>query len=101
MSKRPISVMLSVENVLWLRGQVRSTRHRSVSAVLDRVVSAARAATRGQPNAIRSVVGTIRIAASDPALARADAVVRALFAPSSTVAGGHGSPAQRRGAIMT
>jgi hypothetical protein len=84
MPKRPISVTLSDENLLWLRGQVRSTGQRSVSAALDRVVSAARMGAWGQPNPIRSVVGTIRIAASDPALARADAAVRALFPPSPT-----------------
>jgi hypothetical protein len=84
MTKKAISVTLRPENLLWLRGQTHASARRSVSEMLDDLISAARAGARGRPGAIKSVVGSIRIPAADPALARADAAIRGLF--SSPVA---------------
>ena len=82
MNKQAISVTLRAENLLWLRGQVRSSGARSVSEVLDGVVAAVRTGGSEPDGAVRSVKGSISIAADDPALLEADAVVRALFARS-------------------
>jgi hypothetical protein len=79
MNKQAISVTLSPENLMWLRGQTRALARRSVSETLDRLVSEARTGGRGEAQPARSVVGTIRIAASDPVLSGADATLRALF----------------------
>jgi hypothetical protein len=78
MSKKAISVTLRPENLLWLRGQTQASSRRSVSETLDELISEARAGARGRPNAIRSVVGSIRIEASDPGFRQADAVIRGL-----------------------
>lgn len=79
MPKRAISVTLRDDNLVWLRGQSRAARHRSVSETLDRLVADARAGGRASGAPSRSVKSTIRILGNDPSLARADAVVRALF----------------------
>ena len=79
MSKQAVSVTLAAENLLWLRGQARAAGIRSLSAVLDRVVSTARTAGCVHDSAIRSVVGTVHISDSDPELLGADAAIRALF----------------------
>jgi hypothetical protein len=78
MSKQAISVSLREDNLLWLRGRSRAARHRSVSETLDLLIADARAGGRAADAPRRSVKGTIRLV-SDPSLARADAVVRALF----------------------
>ena len=85
MSKQAISVTLAAENLLWLKGRAHASGARSLSAVLDEIVSTARGGGHGQASAIRSVVGTVHISGSDPALRSADAAIRALF-PSSGVA---------------
>jgi hypothetical protein len=77
MPKRAISVTLEAENLTWLRGRVGAGSSRSVSDLLDQLVTAAR--TSGQLTPSRSVVGTIDITEADPGLEEADAVVRALF----------------------
>jgi hypothetical protein len=77
MPKRPISVTLEDDNVLWLRGRAASAKRRSLSDALDQVVTAARLG--GQPGERRSVVGTVDIAAADPGLDRADDALRSLF----------------------
>jgi hypothetical protein len=79
MTKKAISVTLRPENLLWLRGQAQAASRRSVSETLDELISEARAGARGRAGAPRSVVGTIRIPASDPGLTRADAAIRELF----------------------
>jgi hypothetical protein len=102
MPKQAISVTLSRENLVWLRGQTRATSRRSVSETLDRLVLEARTGGRLRVGSPRSVVGTIRIAPSDPALARADAAIRALFpgqpkvsrSRSATRPGDHVRPAR-------
>lgn len=89
MPKRAVSVTLERENLLWLRAQAQAPGRKSVSEVLDRLVTEARRSGRVDDAAIRSVVGTIRIASDDPDLRRANVVVRALFA--------NGRAATRRG----
>lgn len=76
--KRPISVTLDEENILWLRGRTTATGSRSVSDTLDRIVTEARMSGRIADSG-RSVVGTIDIAAVDPLLERADEEMRRLF----------------------
>lgn len=76
MNKKAISVTLERENLSWLRAQAAAQGCRSISQMLDRLISEARQG-KGQP--VRSVVGTIRIAEDDPDLAGADEAVRALF----------------------
>jgi hypothetical protein len=87
MTKQAISVTLGAENLLWLRGQAHAAGMRSLSAVLDQLVSAARTGGQVHEAAIRSVVGTIGIDDSDPELLGADTAVRALF-PALRVAEG-------------
>jgi hypothetical protein len=77
MPKQPLSVTMEEENILWLKGRALAGKQRSLSEALDRVVTAAR--TRGDAAGARSVVGTVDIAAGDPALLGADAAIRALF----------------------
>lgn len=78
-----MSVTLSEDNLLWLKGQAARTSKGSVSDVLDRLVTEARAHGRTDPDAIRSVAGTIDLPADDPDLAEADAHIRSLFAASA------------------
>ena len=80
MAKRAVSVTLDEANLLWLKGQGHG--HGNLSAAVDDLITAARAGRFGVPAAVRSVVGTIDLAADDPALERADRVVRDLFAAS-------------------
>ena len=77
MNKQPVSVTLRTDNLTWLKGRVSAAGFRSVSEVLDQLVTAARKA--GEMGAARSVVGTIHIDAADPLLETADAAVRELF----------------------
>jgi hypothetical protein len=84
MPRKAVSVTLDSDNLLWLRGQVRSAPGRTLSAVLDRLIDEARSRGRVHEASIRSVVGTIGISPDDPDLASADAAVRAMFPlPSS------------------
>ena len=78
MPKQPVSVTLDRDNLLWLRGRMAGRKRRSLSDALDEVITAARQGGLGA-NEIRSVVGTIDIAADDPLLERADAYVRSEF----------------------
>ena len=77
MPRHPISVTLETENLTWLRGRVGAGGSRSVSDLLNQLVTEARAS--GREGTVRTVVGTIGIAESDPQLEGADAAVRALF----------------------
>ncbi|SRR5713101_6177733 len=79
MTKQAVSVTLHPDNLLWLRGQAKAHGRRSVSEALDRLLSEVRTGRRLPDASIRSVVGTIRIASSDPGLSGADAAIRALF----------------------
>jgi hypothetical protein len=64
----------------WLKG--RNREHGNLSAAVDDLITAARAGRFGAPAAVRSVAGTIDIAADDPNLERADRAIRDLFAAS-------------------
>ena len=85
MPKKPLSVTLEEDNILWLRGRTLAGKRRSLSEALDTVVTAAR--TRGDAAEARSVVGTIDIPATDAALLGADAALRALFDASAASPG--------------
>jgi hypothetical protein len=76
MRKEALSVTLDAGNVTWLKGRAGAGEARSVSELLDRLVTAARQARPA--GAARSVVGTIGFDASDPALTT-DSAVRALY----------------------
>ncbi len=80
MPKEAVSVTLDSENLTWLKGRVGATGARSVSELLDGLVTAAR--TRGDVGPSKSVVGTIDIDSSDPLLEKADSAVRAIFETS-------------------
>ena len=77
MGKYPISVTLDGDNVTWLRARVAATGARSVSELLDRLVTDAR--TGGTHVVARSVVGTIDVDPADPLLNDADAAIADLF----------------------
>src|SRR5262245_9963043 len=76
MPKRGISVTLRDENLLWLKSRTVATKSRSLSETLDELVTAARTSRDVPPAAVRSVVGTVDIAADDPNLERADDYIR-------------------------
>ena len=80
MAKQAISVTLDADNLTWLKGRAGAPGVRSVSELLDQLVTAARAS--GQTGPSRSVVGTIDVDASDPWLAGADEAMRSLFEAS-------------------
>lgn len=74
--RKPVSVTLADDNLLWLKGQAAATTGGNVSEVLDRLVRKAR--TGGmQEIATRSVVGTIDLPADG--LQESDSYVRDLF----------------------
>jgi hypothetical protein len=77
MAKQAISVTLDADNLTWLKGRAGVAGVRSVSDLLDQLVTAARESGRIGPS--RSVVGTIDIDENDPLLESADDVVRKLF----------------------
>jgi len=77
-AKAAISVTLRNDNLTWLRGRVRADQARSVSDLLDQLVTEARALGGN----VRSVVGTIDVDSSDPLLLKADEALRAVVASS-------------------
>jgi hypothetical protein len=80
MPKQAISVTLDADNLTWLKGRAGAAGLRSVSELLDQLVTAARESGRVGP--ARSVVGTIDIDANDPLLEGADDVVRGMYEAS-------------------
>ena len=76
-AKHAISITLDQENITWLKGRAGATGLRSVSELVDRLVTAARSA--GQVGPSRSVVGTVDIDEADPRLASADEAVRLMY----------------------
>ena len=82
MPKRPVSVTLEDANLVWLRGRAAATGRRSLSDLLDALVTEARLGGRAADVPSRSVVGSIDIADDDDDLARADQAIARLFAQS-------------------
>jgi hypothetical protein len=80
MPKKAVSLTLDEANLLWLKG--RTYGQGNLSAAVDDLIIAARAGRLGVPAAVRTVVGTIDLAADDPRLERADRAMRDLFAAS-------------------
>jgi hypothetical protein len=76
MAKQAISVTLTADNLTWLKGRAGAAGLRSVSELLDQLVTAARASGHVGPS--RSVVGTIDLNATDPWLEGADDALRAV-----------------------
>ena len=81
--RKAISITLSEDNLLWLRGQAARTARGSVSDVLDRLVGDARVSGRIDPAAVRSIVGTVDLPDDDPGLEQANEYIRSLFAASA------------------
>jgi hypothetical protein len=82
MPKQGISVTLRDENLLWLKSRTVATKGRSLSETLDALVTQARTARTVPAEAIRSVVGTLDIAADDPGLEHGDEYIRGLVSAS-------------------
>jgi hypothetical protein len=80
--RKAISVTLSLDNLLWLKGQAGRTARRSVSEVLDQLVAEARLAGHTAPDAVRTVVGSADLP-DDPDLQEADSYIRTAFAASA------------------
>lgn len=92
MNKQALSVSLDPDNVVWLRAQTRSTGCRSVSELLDRLIREARTGSQEKTSSVRSVVGRIKIAISDPDLSSADAAIRELFSTALRASRAQQSP---------
>ena len=91
---------LAAENLLWLRGQVRTGGRRSVSDLLDRLVSDMR--TGGKAGGVgQSIVGRVRIDPSDPDLHRADLAVKALFTRSLGRPARDSNPPRPKGRVVS
>jgi len=82
MPKRGISVTLQDDNLLWLKSRTVALKGRSLSETLDDLVTAARTSGDVPGTTIRSVVGTVDIAADDPGLEKADAYLRGVVSSS-------------------
>jgi hypothetical protein len=78
--KQAISVTLDPDNLTWLKGRAVAGNVRSVSELLDQLITAARQSGRAGEG--QSVVGTIDIDPGDPMLDGADSAVRRLFETS-------------------
>jgi hypothetical protein len=77
MPKQALSITLDVDNVTWLKGRAGAAGVRSVSELLDQLVTAARES--GGAGHTTSVVGTIDIDPRDPLLEHADEAIGVLF----------------------
>ena len=77
MGKKAISVTIELNNLTWLKGRVAASSLRSVSELIDRLITEARSS--GPLGPIRSVAGTIDIDMSDPLLNTADEAIRMQF----------------------
>ena len=80
MAKKAVSLTLGESNLLWLQAAAQRRGVRSMSELVDRLITSARAS--GADATPQSVVGTIDIDPADPDLEAADAAVRDLFADS-------------------
>lgn len=79
MSGKTIALDLESGNLIWLEAQARSMGRRSVSEVVNKIITRTRAGSSDQAGEVRSVVGRAQISEDDPDLQGADAAVRALF----------------------
>lgn len=77
----PVSVTLDEDNLLWLRGRLVAEERRSLSEMIDEILTEVRTSGR-RASPSRSVVGTVDIAASDPLLQEADTYIGRLFESS-------------------
>jgi hypothetical protein len=77
MSRQAISVTLDADNITWLKGRAGAGGLRSLSELLNRIVTTARQ-SKSAPHA-RSVVGTVTICPDDPDLREADVAIQALY----------------------
>lgn len=75
MPKRPLSITLEADNLIWLRGRAASRKRRSLSETIDEILTSVRTGAQGVVSS-RSVVGTVDLAADDPGLDRADSYIR-------------------------
>lgn len=66
MSKQPISVTLSPDNLVWLKGRARVEGKGSLSEFLDALVTRARFGTAA-PRPVRSMKGALAGLGGDPA----------------------------------
>ncbi len=82
MPKTGISVTLQDDNLLWLKSRTVALKGRSLSETLDDLVTAARTSGDVPGTTIRSVVGTVDIAADDQNLERTDVYLRDLVSSS-------------------
>jgi hypothetical protein len=80
--RKAISVTLSRDNLLWLKGKAGRTSKGSVSEVLDQLVAEARLRGHAAPDTVRSVVGSVNLPDDDPDLLEADSYLRGVFAES-------------------
>ena len=78
MGKKAVSLTLGESNLLWLQAAAARRGVRSMSELVDQLITSARAVGA----APQSVVGTIDIDSADPELEAADAAIRELFADS-------------------
>ena len=76
--KKAISITLTHDNLLWLKGRATALTRGNVSEALDALIRDARSAGRTDPASIKSVAGTIDLP-DDESLAQADGHVRAMF----------------------
>jgi len=84
MNKTPISVTLAADNLLWLKARTQATGSRSVSAVLDDLVSDARRAA----GSATSVVGWVSFPDGVAGLERGEQEIRKAFERSLSKAPG-------------
>jgi len=66
MNKQPVSVTLSPDNLVWLRGRARADRLGSLSEFLDRLITGARFGGDA-PRAVRPMKGALAGLATKPA----------------------------------
>ena len=78
MPKKPVSLTLEENNLLWLKGRARVLAGGSLSEAVDQLIDEARAGRLGAAEPPRSVVGTIDVP-DDGVLFKAAADVQGLF----------------------
>jgi hypothetical protein len=81
--KKPISITVEAENLMWLKGQAAVRTKGNVSELIETLIRDARTGGQMDPAAITSVVGSIDLP-DDDALGEADSYVKAMFERSLT-----------------